>query len=120
MPNVGFFAYSREDGTVAGRLENQIDEPVKHIRLLKAIKSQKGIVKNFNKSFVGKSLEVVVEGQDPQTGYYFARSEYQAPDIDTIIYVDSTDALKIGEFYTCKITKVKGYDLYGSIIQEGV
>ena len=116
LPNVGFFAYSREDGTVAGRLENQIDEPVKHIRLLKAIKSQKGIVKTFNKSFIGKELEVVIESQDPQTGYYLARSEYQAPDIDTIIYIDSLDVLKVGEFYNCKITKVKGYDLYGLIV----
>jgi MiaB/RimO family radical SAM methylthiotransferase len=119
LPNVGFFAYSREDGTVAGRLVNQIDEPVKHIRLLKPIKSQKGIVKTFNKSFIGKELEVVIESQDPQTGYYLARSEYQAPDIDTIIYIDSLDVLKVGEFYNCKITKVKGYDLYGLIVWGG-
>ncbi len=115
MPNVGFFTYSREDGTVAARLENQVDEVTKKRRLLKAVKVQKGIVKEYNRSLIGKTIKVLYEGVDSETGRDIARSEYQSPDVDTIIYITNGGRLKPGEFYMATIDKAKGYDLYAHI-----
>lgn len=113
LPNVGFFTYSREDGTVAARLPDQIEEITKKRRLLKAAKVQKKIVLKFNQSLVGETLSVLLEGFDDRKGLYFGRTEYQAPDVDTVVYFSSDKDVKIGEFYECVIVKAKGYDLYG-------
>ena len=116
LPNVGFFTYSREDGTVAARLAGQVDETTKKRRLLKAARVQKRVVVEFNKSLVGEPLEVLLEGFDEKKGLYFGRTQYQAPDIDTVVYFSSDKDVKIGEFYECVIVKAKGYDLYGVTI----
>ena len=112
LPNVGFFAYSREDGTVAARFDGQIDDGLKQKRLLKAVKVQKKIVQEYNKHFVGRTINLVVEGFDEQKGLYVGRSEFQAPDIDTITYFSSDRQLMLGEMISATIVKTKGYDLY--------
>ena len=116
LPNVGFFTYSREDGTVAARLPGQVDETVKKARLLKAAKVQKKVVLKFNKSLIGETLDVLLEGFDDKKGLYFGRTQYQAPDVDTVVYFNSDKEVKIGEFYECVIVKAKGYDLYGMTV----
>jgi len=113
LPNVGFFTYSREDGTVAARLPHQIDETTKKRRLLKVAKAQKKVVQEFNKSLIGEPMQVLLEGFDDKKGLFFGRTEYQAPDVDTLVYFSSDKDLKVGEFYECIIVKVKGYDLFG-------
>ena len=115
LPNVGFFTYSREDGTVAGRLDGQIEENIKKRRLLKAVKTQKKVISNYNKSLVGKTLRVIYEGIAEDGYHLYGRSEFQAPDIDTLTYFTSDKALKIGNFYNVKIDKVKGYDVFGHV-----
>ena len=115
LPNVGFFTYSREDGTVAARLPEQVDEITKRRRLIKASKTQKKVITEYNKSLVGETLKVILEGFDEKKGLFFGRSEYQAPDIDTLIYFSADTDLTVGEFYDVTIVKVKGYDLYGVI-----
>lgn len=115
LPNVGFFTYSREDGTVAARLPEQVDEMTKRRRLLKVAKAQKKVVTEYNKTLIGETLKVLLEGFDEKKGLYFGRTEYQSPDIDTLVYFGSERDLKIGEFYDCIIVKVKGYDLYGMV-----
>lgn len=118
LPNVGFFTYSREDGTVAARFENQIPEATKHSRLLKAVKAQKKVVTKYNKSLIGETHNVVLEGYDEKKRLYIGRSEYQAPEIDTITYFSSLEPLTLGEIYKVTIIKAKGYDLYGVINTE--
>lgn len=116
MPNVGFFTYSRESGTVAARLDGQIEENIKKRRLVKAVKTQKKVISEYNKSLVGRTLKVVCEGITPSGDYLYGRSEFQAPDIDTITYFTSDKQVNVGEFYNVTIDKVKGYDLFGHIV----
>lgn len=112
LPNVGFFTYSREDGTVAARLPDQVDETTKNRRLLKIAKVQKKIVTAFNKGLIGETMDVILEGFDDKRGLYFGRTQYQAPDVDTVVYFSSDKELKIGEIYKIMIVKAKGYDLF--------
>ena len=114
MQNVGFFAYSREEGTASYNYPNQVDEKTKQKRLIKLIKLQKKIARDLNKQkFVGKTIEVVYEGIDYEKQRFFGRSQYQAPEIDTVVYFKSSEPIPLGAHVNVKITGTKDYDLQG-------
>ena len=69
---------------------------------------------NSQQNFVGKTMLAVCEQQEENT--YILRNEYNSPNIDTVIYVESKKPLTIGEFYKIKITGLYGIDLKGEII----
>ncbi len=116
--NCGFFAYSREEGTPAYKLPNQIEEKVKEKRVKKLYKLQRKISKNNLKSFVGKTLEVICDGVDYDKQYFYGRAYFSAPDIDGRVYITSTEDICQGEKYKVLIEKSTDYDLYGSVINE--
>ena len=118
LMNVGFFAYSKEEGTVAGSMPDQVEEKVKQKRLSKLISIQEKVAKEINSSFVGKTVEVCYEGMDFDSGLCFGRCEYQTPDVDTLIFFRSKEPVELGNFYKVKITKVYGSDLKGEVIYE--
>ena len=118
LMHVGFFAYSREDNTVAAKLPDQVDEDVKTKRVLKLMKIQKKVAAENNKKFIGKVIDVCYEGIDYRKQLFFGRSEYQTPEADTLVFFKSKTALEIGKYYKVKITKVIGYDLKGEIVNE--
>lgn len=117
LDHVGFFAYSKEAGTPAGNMRNQIPEEVKHKRLLSLVKLQKKIVAENNRQFIGKVIDVCYEGIDYHKELFFGRSQYQSPEIDTICYFKSDSIAEIGSVYKVKIKKVRGYDLVGERIE---
>ena len=111
--NAGFFKYSKEDGTAAARLDGQILESVKIKRLKKLYSVQKKIVKENNKQFIGKTIEVFAEGFDYNELVYYGRAYFNAPDIDGKVYFFCDDQVEYGKYYNVKIIKATGYDLYG-------
>lgn len=117
LQNVGFFAYSKEAGTPAGNMPDQIPEKIKQKRLISLVKLQKKIVVENNKKMIGKVLDVCYEGIDYHKGLFFGRSQYQSPEIDTICYFKSDTIAEIGSVYKVKIKKVRGYDLVGERIE---
>ena len=118
LMHVGFFAYSKENGTVAGKFPDQIDEDVKRRRVLKLIKIQKKVVAEVNAKFVGKTLDVCYEGIDYDRQLFFGRCGYQTPEADTLVFFKSKEPVEVGKIYKVKITKVKGYDFLGEIVYE--
>lgn len=118
LMHVGFFAYSREEGTVAAGYPDQISEEVKRKRVLKLFKIQKKVVAENNKKFIGKTLEVCYEGIDYDKQLFFGRCQYQTPEADTLVYFKSKYPVEVGRFYKVKITKSRGYDLQGEIEYE--
>ena len=116
--HVGFFAYSKEEGTAAATMPEQVDEDVKTKRILKLVKTQKKNVALINAKFVGKTIQVVYEGIDYKRQLFFGRSEYQTPEVDTIVFFKTDKEITQGEYYNVKITKVRGYDLEGEIQDE--
>lgn len=115
LSHVGFFAYSKEDGTPAGNMADQVPEKVKQKRIVKLVKLQKKIVAENNKKMIGKTLAVCYEGIDYNRGMFFGRTEYQSPEIDTLVYFKSGEIAEVGNMYNVKIKKVSGYDLVGEI-----
>lgn len=113
LTNAGFFKYSREEGTPAYKLENQVLESVKTKRLKKLYSVQKKISKKRNRSLVGKTFKVFAEGFDENGLVYYGRAYFNAPDVDGKIYFFSSDEVEYGSFVNVKITKAEEYDLYG-------
>ncbi len=112
--NAGFFAYSREEGTPAYRLPDQIDEKVKQSRVKKLYAAQKKVSEERNKSLVGKQIKVICDGVDYDKQSFYGRAYFSAPEIDGKAYFTYDGEIKQGEYYDVKITKADAYDLYGA------
>lgn len=113
LDQVGFFAYSKEEGTVAAKMPNQIDEKTKNKRLLAIMKEAEKVQKANLRAMVGKTVDVVYEDIDYDRELFVGRSQYQAPEIDNLIYFKSKDFVDVGGMYPVKITRVMGCDLKG-------
>ena len=109
---LGVFAYSQEENTVAGEMENQIDEAVKAERLDGIMRRQLEISLELNKEKIGKTLKVLVEEKD-EDGSYIGRSEFDAPEIDNSVLFTSTRDLKAGDMVNVLIEDAFDYDLVG-------
>jgi ribosomal protein S12 methylthiotransferase len=133
---LGVFAYSREDGTRAGRMENQVPDKVRRRRRNAAMATQHQVAVRISESFLGRTIKVLVEkpanaeeirsgrisswehgllrGKDGQAGnlqgkYLLARGEADAPDIDGRVYIRGK--LTPGEFSQVRVVGHTDYDL---------
>lgn len=114
---LGVFTYSPEDGTPAARMDNQIDEDVKAERKDYLLQVQKGVSANICQQYVGKILEVIVEGKiEGDDNVYCGRSYRDCYEIDGFVFFKSKDELLAGDFYKIKITEAGDYDLIGERI----
>lgn len=112
----GAFTYSREEGTPAYDLPDQIDEQVKQDRLDGIMAIQLDIHEKLNEKKLGKTVKVLCEGFDPVAETFYGRSEADAPDIDGKVYFTSKRKPAEGEFVKVRITDAIDYDLYGEQI----
>jgi len=115
---LGCFAYSKEDGTPASRLKEQVHYKTKISRLNKIMSIQKEISKKSLEKNIDKEYECLIEGKTFDNKYYIGRTYMDVPDIDGLVYIKNTKPLKNGEFINIKIDNVLDYDLVGEIINE--
>lgn len=110
---VGVFPYSREDGTPAATMEQQIPARTRRARAqrLRDISDRIGEAKV--QSLVGSELDVLVEGVDPDDGVVFGRWAGQAPEIDGVVLLDRGAP---GDIVRVRIIDALGYDLEGEVI----
>lgn len=113
---LGAFAYSKEEGTPAEKLDNQIHPLTKKSRYNKIMKLQQEVIEEKQKDLIGKELEVLVETKTFDNNYYVGRSYREVPDIDGLIYIEMIEKELQGKFVKCKIEEVQGYDLIAKII----
>lgn len=118
IDQVGVFAYSQEEGTVAAQMPDQVLEKVKERRREKLMKIQQKMVQKKNRSMIGKTLEVVVESYHPESRLIMlARHRGQCPDIDNQVLInDGRKVSGFGQRYHVEITDVAGYDLVGRVL----
>ncbi len=115
---LGVFAYSKEDGTPAARLDGQLRKSVKEARAKEIMECQKQIARQNNEKMVGKKIEVLVENITEDGKYYTARSSREVPeDTDGIIYVENTQELVIGNFVEVKLVDALDYDFIAQIAE---
>ncbi len=115
---VGCFQYSPEENTPAGKMADQVDEATKLKRHNAVMEVQQNISREKHRAFVGKTLEVVVEGLSDETDLLLqGRMSQQAPDIDGVVLINDGQA-KVGQFVQVKITDSMEYDLIGEIVES--
>ena len=109
---LGVFTYSREEGTPAAVMPDQVDESVKQRRQKELYEAQQKIVFDMNKLLTGGQIEVLIEGrlsEEPDT--YVGRTYRDAPDVDGLVFVKSDRSLDSGDICRVVITGTAGYDL---------
>jgi len=108
---MGAFTYSREEGTPAARMKKQVGKRAAEARLDELMRVQQEISLERNRSFVGKSLDVLIEGREGREAW--GRSYRDAPEIDGVVRVRGCRA-EPGEFVRVKIADADAYDLEGN------
>lgn len=114
---LGAFSYSKEAGTPAEKLPNQIHTNTKKSRYNKIMSLQQQIAIEKQKELIGKELEVLVETKTFDGKYYVGRSYMDVPDIDGLIYIEMIDEALEGKFVKCKIISANNYDLIAKIMK---
>ncbi|MCC2680065.1 MAG: hypothetical protein K0R29_2641 [Pseudobdellovibrio sp.] len=114
---VGCFQYSPEENTPGGKMDQQVDDETKQRRYEAVMEVQQNISREKHRAFIGKTLEVVVEGLSDETDLLLqGRMSQQAPDIDGVVLINDGQAA-IGQFVQVKITESMEYDLIGEIVE---
>lgn len=111
---MGAFEFSKEKGTYAYSLPEQVPARIKKQRKNKLMKLQQKISLEVNKSFLGREIPCIIEsvGSD---GTVVARSYRDAPEVDGLVYIETDDIPVPGDIETVKITGCDEYDLYGNL-----
>ncbi len=108
---LGCFAYSKEDGTPAARIKEQIHPMTKKSRYNKIMSLQQEISKENLQKQIGKDIEILVEEKSFDGKTYVGRTYMDVPEIDGITYINTDKELQISEFTIGKIIDVSNYDL---------
>ncbi len=117
---LGVFGYSDEDGSQAFSLDEKVPQRTIEARKRKLMKLQQGLSKNAKSAWVGRTMNVLVEGESEETPLLWeGRTEFHAPEIDGKVYINDFgpyEALEAGRFYSCEITEAHDYDVVARIL----
>ncbi|MBQ2590470.1 MAG: 30S ribosomal protein S12 methylthiotransferase RimO [Paludibacteraceae bacterium] len=111
---MGAFTYSDEDGTYSNvHYNDDVPPEVKDKRLDKIMDLQSFISEEINANKVGKVLKTIIDRKEGD--FYVGRTQFDSPEVDPEVLVESDTKLVAGNFYDVKITGAETYDLYGEI-----
>ena len=118
---LGVFQYSKEDGTPAAKLPNQIHGNTKKARHNKIMKVQQEISRKKLEKKLNKEYEILIEDISFDGKYYIGRTIQDAPDIDGLVYIKNnlknSKESKLNKFEKCKITEISDYDLIAEFVR---
>ncbi|HSH70652.1 MAG TPA: 30S ribosomal protein S12 methylthiotransferase RimO [Deferrisomatales bacterium] len=115
--HLGAFAYSPEEGTAAEELPGRVPGKVVRERLDHLMEVQAEISYLRNQAFVGRELEVLVDGLDEE-GNVVGRTYGQAPEVDGHTLLDNCpEAVGVGAFLRCRVREAWEYDLLAEVLQ---
>ena len=113
---LGAFKYSKEDGTPAARLKEQVHYKTKQVRYDRIMGLQKQIAKIKLEEKIGNTYEALVDSIEENGKLIIARSYMDIPNEDGVIFINNTKNVNVGEFINVKITDIQGYDLIGELV----
>lgn len=121
---LGCFTYSKEEGTAASRMIDQVHPSTKKSRYNKIMKKQQEISKENLQKFIGKKFKTLIEDayvNDEGELYFVGRTYMDTPEIDGYVYIKGNkeiqDSIQINTFIECKIIEVREYDLIGEFCE---
>ena len=117
---LGTFMYSKEEGTPAAKLPEQIHGNTKKARYNKIMKVQKQISLEKQENKIGKTYKVLVEDISFDGKYFVGRTMQDVPEEDGLVYIKNAQNYKqediLNHFIECRIEEVSEYDLIGKIV----
>ena len=114
---LGTFMYSKEEGTPAAKLPDQIHGNTKKSRYNKIMAIQQKVSNENLRNKIGQVVEVLIEDISFDGKYLIGRTSQDVPEEDGIIYVENNNfESKVNSFVNVKITEVRDYDFIGKII----
>ena len=117
LERAGAFPFSPEEGTPAAEMEFVENEvAVQRAQTVEMIQSE--IMDDFNASLIGKTLEVLVDGYDPDAEQFFGRTYADSPEIDGRVWISCDELLREGMFVMVKIDGSVDGDLTGYVLEE--
>jgi ribosomal protein S12 methylthiotransferase len=123
---LGVFEYSREEGTPAAAMEGQVPDELKRERFEAVMELQRDIAAEHQRAFVGRRLEVLVEGASEESEHLLqGRHAQQAPEIDGLTYLNEIAiegepeaSVYPGDLVTVEVTDAGDYDLVGRVVAK--
>ncbi len=114
---LGAFQYSKEEGTPAAKLPDQIHGNTKKARYNKIMSKQQKISNDILKNKIGKKCEVLIEEISFDNKFYIGRTMQDVPEIDGLVYIKNDGQENIlNTFVKCEVIDVKNYDLIAKIV----
>ena len=114
--HLGAFVYSNKKDLPSSALKNHVPDAVKQDRFDCIMSQQLVISRERNQEYVGKTLQVLVEGGAERTDALLkGRTYFQSPEIDGVVYINKGVA-EPGDFVHVQITEAREYDLIGVIV----
>ena len=117
LERVGAFVFSPEEGTPAFDMEH-VDSEVAQRRAEEIEQIQDGIMEDYSASFVGKDIEVLVDGFDEEYGQFFGRTYADSPEIDGRVWIAADEPIHEGDFVVVHIDGIVDGDLSGYLVEE--
>lgn len=117
LERVGAFVFSPEEGTKAAEMEHP-DEAIAAHRAELIAQLQSRIMDEFHLSLLGKTLEILCEGYDPEQDLYFGRSYADSPEIDGRVWFTSEKTAGVGSFVQVEMEELVDGELYGAAVWE--
>lgn len=117
LERAGAFPFSPEEGTKAAQMEH-VDSDVAMERAQRVELLQSKIMDEYNASLMGKTLEVLVDGYDPDYEQFYGRTYADSPEIDGRVWIASQEPLQEGDFVQVRLDAVQDGDLMGYLTEE--
>ena len=114
---MGAFAYSPQEGTRAMQYEDDVDDLVKQERLAEIVEVQRSISAERLERFVGREVDVLVDGLEEESGVKAGRVQWQADDVDGVTYLERGGWAQPGEFVRARITASEDYDFQAAALK---
>ena len=115
IQRAGVFQFSPEEGTLAARMEEQVDADIAQRRVELVVDLQSRVMDAFNEERLGSVVEVLCEGFDSNEGCYVGRTYADSVEIDGRVLFTAAGLIPAGEFVYVRVTGVSDGDLTGEI-----
>ena len=113
---LGVFTYSHEENTHAYGMEDNVPEEMKQERMERVMELQQGISLELNQQKVGQKMKVLVDRKEG--GQFIGRTQYDSPEVDNEVLINSADYIRLGDFENVMIESATEFDLSGRVVKD--
>jgi ribosomal protein S12 methylthiotransferase len=107
------FPYSHEDNTHSYTMADDVPAEVKQERVDAIMELQQGISYDLNQNKVGKEFKVIVDRKEE--GQYIGRTEYDSPEVDNEVILETKEYLRLGDFVNARVNSASEFDLSATV-----